>query len=112
MIHSNKLELPGHHLIWFQYKIIHKLLGVPQYLYYVKKLENAICNFCNDDDEGTVHLFILCKMTKQFWNNIKSWIKQSTDININVSPKYIVFGQYELNQCTFTKNLIFLTGKY
>ena len=56
--------LPDHHLIWFQYKIIHKLLGVRQYLYKIKKSENPICNFCSDDNESIVHLFVLCKKTE------------------------------------------------
>ena len=48
-----------------------------------------MCNFCNDDDESVVHIFILCKKKKQFWNNIKSWIKQ---IKLSL-PKQVKFYQ-------------------
>ncbi len=50
----------------FQFRIIHKLIFCNKWLYTIKIKNNALCNFCDDDDDILI-IFINCVKVKAFW---------------------------------------------
>ena len=48
-------------LIWFQYKLIHRLIATNAYLYKIGLSETSFCRLCNEYEETLVHLFVLCQ---------------------------------------------------
>lgn len=55
-----------HSLIWFQYRINHRILGTNYLLSKMKIKNNDRCTFCKQNPETLLHLFWNCKTSKQF----------------------------------------------
>ena len=78
-------------LIWFQYRIVHRIIATNKYLYRIKLRNDPLCSFCNNDDETIEHLFYNCSYVSSLWENVKEWIKEKTDNEITLSLKDILF---------------------
>lgn len=52
--------LAGTKLHWFQYRIIHNILGTNDLLYKIKRRNDPFCTFCKQHDETILHLFWEC----------------------------------------------------
>ena len=48
-------------LQWFQYRIIHRIIGTNYFLYKIKYKTSAECSFCHDMPETIEHIFWECK---------------------------------------------------
>ena len=46
------------YLIWNQYKILNRILGVKKLLYDMKIFDNSTCRLCNQAEETILHLFL------------------------------------------------------
>ena len=90
----------------FQYKLIHRILGVRKLLKYCNITQDDTCIWCNEDPETLMHLFISCPVARSFWNDIKDWLEPYLDVSLN--SKEIIFGKP--NDDTF--NHIVLAVKY
>ena len=49
-------------VVWFQYRILFKILGTKDYLKKVKLVTNSVCGLCSQNNETIEHLF--CRCTK------------------------------------------------
>ena len=49
-------------LKWFQYRIIHKILGTEELLYKMSIKNNGICLLCDNSPETLIHLFYVHKL--------------------------------------------------
>ncbi len=49
----------------FQFRIIHKIIPCNKWLHTIKINNNAVCNFCDEDDD-MLFFFINCKKLKNF----------------------------------------------
>lgn len=77
----------------FQYKILHRILGVNKLLFKIKKAESPLCSFCNLQEETLEHLFWECPEIKNFWERCFNFMKQHIQIiNSNLSLKSIILG--------------------
>ena len=88
------------HLIWFQYRIIHRILGTQKLLFQMKIMPNPLCSFCQTEPETLCHLFLECPSTQSLWQNIENWIKNKLNINVNLSHKIKMLG-YTIQDCQF-----------
>ena len=61
---------------FFQFRFIHRILSTNDYLYKLGYIESPKCSFCkcNDKHETLRHLFWDCSNTRNFWNNVQSYI--------------------------------------
>ena len=58
-------------LIWFQYRIVQRILGTKAYLFKIKKKTNEpFCVFCKTSSETLNHLFVFCPVVSSFWKNL------------------------------------------
>ena len=118
-------------LIWFQYRINHRILGTN---YLLKKMNintEDTCTFCKNAPETLMHLFWSCEVSTQFWTQLLNYIKNKCNINmvdwtaydvlfglsmdnginnILLQAKYFMYGNKMRNQLpsveVFKKNII------
>ena len=45
------------HVQWFQNRIIHRILGINNFLYKIKYIVSSDCTFCTNEHETIEHLF-------------------------------------------------------
>ena len=89
---------------WFQYRLVHRILGVNPFLAKIKIKNSDLCTFCQEESEILVHLFCTRRITCSCWNQIKMLITETTNINVNFDNACILFGV--LNRNWNTLNLI------
>ena len=49
---------------WFQYRIIHRILGTNSLLNKMKIIDDPLCTFCKQSEENLEHLFWECQISK------------------------------------------------
>ena len=97
-------------LIWFQYRINHRIIGTNYLLKKMMITTDDRCTFCNNCTETILHLFWNCNISKQFWNDLCAYINDKINTNItDLDVKAIIFGSQQLDS---TLNTILLQAKY
>ncbi len=79
-------------LRWFQFRLIHRILGTNSFLFKINKTGSNLCTFCNNEEETLIHLFCSCTHTISFWSSVFSWIKEETNRSINMDNEAFLFG--------------------
>ncbi len=93
---------------WFQYRINQNILATNSFLKKINIRNDDLCTFCNISQETIKHLFIDCPVSKIFWNNVKSWIRTKTNVDLELISATILFGsKYDL-----VLTLIMVLAKY
>ena len=59
-------------LQWFQFKIVHRIIGTNHLLSKMGLKENDYCSFCNQYPETSAHLFWECTHVDIFWRSLKT----------------------------------------
>ena len=60
--------------IWFQYRIIQRILGKQEFLHKIKQSDLDICQLCGQCCETITHLFLVCNRVNSLWKNLQVWI--------------------------------------
>ena len=94
-------------LIWFQYKIIYRLIGVKSYLHKIKLSTSPTCGLCHENEETLYHFFVSCEESSRFWGKIKEWIKRVIKVEIVLSPSTVILGNWELKTSNYLVNIYF-----
>jgi len=94
----------------FQYKITHRILGTGSFKKLCNIVDDDTCTFCAEAEETLLHLFVECPIIQGFWEEIKSWINNSTGIDIlnTTDPNILLFGDVRSLLATH----VLLTAKY
>ena len=79
-------------LIWFQYRIVHRILGVNKYLYFAKIVDSRNCTICSLEPETLIHLFFECNVVKTIWSTLEDWIQHKSGKIVNFSPSVVLLG--------------------
>ena len=99
-------------LIWFQLKVLYRILGTKSYLHKMAIEENAKCNHCQKM-ETIVHMFVECDNVKKFWNVIEKFIHQTVKLKLTFHCFDILFGYLLPGEDKVPINaLILVTKKY
>ena len=99
------------YLIYFQYRVLNRILGIK---YIRKKMglaSNDICSLCHKDTETLLHLFCSCEKSSNLWKEISRWINNKTSIPIQFDPLMIIIGYTNINNISPTINLIIMITK-
>ena len=67
--------------IWFQYRIIQRILGINHFLKKIKVTNTDLCRTC-EQAETLVHLFSECEKVCDLWYNVKAWIRSKIKVNL------------------------------
>lgn len=91
----------------FQYKIIHRILGIGVFKKLCNIVEDDVCSFCAEESETLLHLFTECPVVNTFWDSMRGWVETYID-PINLDPVTIMFG--DTGSCLISH--VILTSKY
>ena len=94
--------------IWFQYRILHCILGTQKLLSKFGKTPTAECQLCKSYPESIIHLFSLCPCIIIFWDRVKAWIETRTGVALN--PLEHILG-YQKTDNFLPINVIILAAK-
>ena len=54
-----------------QFKINNQILVTNTFLFKIKKKENNLCSYCNQEAESITHLLFHCGTVAKFWKTLK-----------------------------------------
>ena len=94
--------------IWFQYRIINKILGTKEYLTKLKIKTDSTCSFCAQYGEDIEHLFFKCQEVMELWNNIQQWLSNKIGENIILTDLMKLMGYVKKDNKFWPLNLILL----
>ena len=98
-------------LQWFQTRINHRILGTNWLLNKINNNNNPNCSFCNSEVETIEHIFWECRCTQTF---LQHFLQQlgNHNMNINLTMKSFILGQYDIENNKNITNTIILWTKY
>ena len=104
-------SLRGNDFIWFQYRLIQRILGTKAYLSKAKISHSSHCRCCSMCAETICHLFISCPKVSEFWLDLRSWLQREFNVLIELNPVTIIFVYFEFLINIFLKNVLILSAK-
>ena len=92
--------IPHPDTVWFQYKIVNRILGVNKLRNQIDNKIPSKCRVCANEIESIIHLLVNCTDVVALWNDIKKLINLKLRINIKFTPFDILFGYlyFDTNQ--------------
>jgi hypothetical protein len=99
-------------LCWFQYRIIHRILGTNTFLYKIKVKDCNFCTFCKEKPETIEHLLWRCHKVSDLWHELNRWIFEMTYIEIPLNLEIAMFGLLHPYDANLIKNKIILLTKF
>ena len=99
-------------LIWFQYKLIHRILGTNNQLYKMSIEKSDKCRFCQSDSEIFMHLFVRCRHVVELWKDLENWIYSNLGKLIYFSPMNIILGYLHRDNQYIPINTLIASTKY
>ena len=81
---------------WFNFKVLHRILGTKKLLHQMNIKENPACRLCEQSPETLIHLFVECNYVQIFWTKLFDWIASKLKLVINRDKITLLFG-YLLN---------------
>ena len=79
-------------LVWFQYRVLFRILGTRSYLYKIKITDSNLCGLCGSHSETITHLFVECPKVKDLWTNISKWFENKLSIKIELDTPSKILG--------------------
>ena len=76
----------------------------------MKIVETTLCSFCKYNEETLAHLLWECIFAKNFWVDLKLWLKISLSYNLTLTFYDICFG-YNVNHPDCLINHSIFSGK-
>ena len=92
---------------YFQFRILHRIIGLNNLLFKMKLVNSPLCCFCNHETETIEHFFCKCHVVKKFWQDCVSLISIH-DFNFNDDG--IIFGYFDIK--SYPINLFLLHAKH
>ena len=76
------------------------------------KTQAPLCTFCQKEDESIKHLFFSCRVSREFWKHLLSWLRDN-DINVGELKEVdLILGKFDMEDDSTLINHILLLGKY
>ena len=104
-------SISDNYLIWFQYKILNRILGTQYLMCKMRIVNDPSCRLCNDNVETLKHLFCECQYVHTLWENIQLWIKTKTGIEITLNNSNIILGYINQDETNKPLNMVLLRTK-
>ena len=93
-----------------EYNITRSSLKTNYVVHFMKPNVQPQCTYCGNDLERILHLFFLCPVVRQFWDEMSDFFWQM-GIYIQVEKKYIIFGILNADPNSI-ENYIILAAKH
>ena len=73
-------------LQYFQFRFIHRILGVNEFLFKIKLIDSPLCSFCVIENETIDHLFWHCPIVAAFWKDVCTFcLKKPFSMSLNLA---------------------------
>ena len=106
-------KLPQHHnLIWFQYRILHRILGTRTLLAKIDKATSPDCFLCKSAPETIFHIFSQCPDVLDFWKNVRVWVKNKTGLSLDLGRLEYILGYLNTDTNSLPINILLVATKY
>ena len=100
-------------VVWFQYRILFKILGTKDYLKKVKLVTNSVCGLCSQNNETIEHLFCRCTKSLELWENVKQWILRKLNVTFDFNESIMILGYLSTDNKFWPLNFILtMTRQY
>ena len=99
-------------LQWFQYRIVHRILGTNNYLFKMNLATSDKCSLCSEGVETIEHLFWSCDKTNKLWEDLNQWIFENIEIELTLNLSIVLFGLLDQSNKNYVRNLIILLSKF
>ena len=76
----------------FQYKIRNRILVTKSFLYRIRKVDDNLCEYCRQNSETILHLFVQCNQVKSFWRELDDWLSNNFGYRMSLNDKSILFS--------------------
>jgi hypothetical protein len=95
----------------FYFKLFHRILPCNEFLYRIGVIETDLCTFCEEAIETIYHYMCSCPLVVMFWQELLSWIKDTTSVCLELTPPVLMFAENVKDkfQCV---EYILLSAKY
>ena len=103
--------ISDNNLIWFQYRLIHRILGTQNLLFKMGISTSSTCRLCNTAPETIIHLFCKCPKTIDLWEQLECWIKNMTGHRPNLQNHDKILGYLKFGSNYLPINTIILVTK-
>ena len=97
---------------WFQYRIMHRILGTHIILHKMGVADSNKCLLCRSTSEETLlHLFFSCPKANQLWHQLENRIFNKTGFYIQFSPEDVLLGYIHHNSNSAAINTLIMVIK-
>ena len=79
--------IADNNLVWFQYRIIHRILGTLSFRKKMNKSDSNSCRLCQKAEETLEHLFVSCPHSEKLWRELKNQTEE-----LSLKPENILMG--------------------
>ena len=77
---------------WFQYRINQHIIATNRLLVKLNIKNSDLCSLCKTVPETIYHIFVECHISNSFWNNMKIWVRDKINVDLNMTTLTILFG--------------------
>ena len=84
--------MKDNYLIWFQYRLIHRILETKDILCKMSIENTNICRICKCEPETLMHRFVNCSYVVNLWKSLELWILSCTNKRIIFTQNTIILG--------------------
>jgi hypothetical protein len=106
---NNTVKLPMEiRLRWFQYRIIHRIIGTNSFLCKIGIIDSPLCTFCKESSETILHLFVGCRVVGQLVQDVALWLEALFDEPILLTDSDIILGRSKYSDRLLNYLLILL----
>ena len=75
-------------------------------------IDSNLCSFCNQQPESIEHLFIHCEFVKDLWNDLKRWMFNKLNIQIELTYQRQILGYGEFDIHFWPLNFVLTATRY
>ena len=76
----------------FQYKITNRISVTKSFLYRIRKVDDNLCEYCRQNSQTILHLFVQCNQVKRFWKELDDWLSNNFGFRMLLNDKIILFS--------------------
>ncbi len=96
----------------FQYRLITYTIITNCQRFKWKKRENALCTFCQLEDETLYHLLLNCNVSKNIWRDVHEYMYDKTGIQIQFSQEQMLLGIIDFEYSEMYNNIFTIVKQY
>ena len=78
----------------FQLKLLHRCLPRKRILFNANKCEDPLCNFCKNEPDSLIHIYVTCPMIRKFWVEGIEFINMLFPNITTLTTIDIIFGAF------------------